>query len=91
MLEAEIIQGRKIGRVEIAEIQALIEANPQWSRWRLSRVLAQRWEWYSASGQLKDMAARTLLLKLHERELIALPERKRPPVVRRPRVEPGLV
>ena len=29
------------------------------------------------------MAARTLLLKLHQRGLIALPERKRPPVVRR--------
>jgi Druantia protein DruA len=82
VLEAEIIQGRKIGRAEIAEIQALIEANPKWSRWRLSWVLAQKWEWYSASGQLKDMAARTLLLKLQERGLITLPERKRPPVVR---------
>ena len=83
MLEAEIVQGRKIGRAEIAQIQALIDANPGWSRWRLSGVLAQRWEWYSASGQLKDMAARTLLLKLHERGLITLPERKRAPVVRR--------
>lgn len=90
MLEAEIIQGRRIGRAEIAEIQALMEANPKWSRWRLSGVLAQRWEWYSASGQLKDMAARTLLLKLHERKLITLPERKRPPVVRRPPVGPDL-
>ena len=84
MLEAEIVQGRKIGRAQIAEIQALIEANPKWSRWRLSGVLAQRWEWYSASGQLKDMAARSLLLKLQERGLITLPERKQPPVVRRP-------
>ena len=82
MLDVEIIQGRRISRVEIAEIQALIEANPLWSRWRLSRVLAQRWQWYAASGVLKDMAARTLLLKLHERELIALPERRRAPVVR---------
>lgn len=86
MLEAEIIQGRKIGRAQIAEIQGLIEANPKWSRWRLSGVLAQRWEWYSASGQLKDMAARSLLLKLQERGLITLPERKRPPVVRRPQL-----
>ena len=36
------------------------------------------------------MAARTLLLKLHERKLIALPERKQPPVVRRPRLGPDL-
>ena len=79
MLEADIVQGRKISRVEIAEIVGLIEANPRWSRWRLSQVLAQRWQWYSASGTLKDMAARTLLLKLHQRELIALPERRRAP------------
>jgi hypothetical protein len=65
VLEAEILQGRKIGYAEIAEIAALIEANPRWSRWRLSQEVAQKWEWYSASGQLKDMAARTLLLKLH--------------------------
>ncbi len=90
MLEAEILQGRKIGGAEIAEIEALLEANPQWSRWRLSQALAEKWDWYSASGQLKDMAARTLLSKLHERKLIALPERKRGPVVRRPRPGPDL-
>ena len=90
MLEADIIQGRKIGGAEITEIQALMEANPQWSRWRLSQALAEKWDWYSASGQLKDMAARTLLSKLHERKLIALPERKRGPVVRRPRPGPDL-
>jgi hypothetical protein len=52
--------------------------------------LAEKWDWYSASGQLKDMAARTLLSKLHERKHIALPERKRGPVVRRPRPGPDL-
>ena len=79
MLEAEIVQGRKISGVEISEITSLIEANPLWSRYRLSRVLAQRWQWYSAAGQLKDMAARSLLQKLHQRDLIALPERRRGP------------
>jgi hypothetical protein len=90
VLEAQILQGRKIGGAEIAEIKALLEANPQWSRWRLSQELAEKWDWYSASGQLKDMAARTLLGKLHERKLIALPERKRAPVVRRPHQGPDL-
>jgi hypothetical protein len=52
--------------------------------------LAQKWQWYSASGQLKDMAARTLLLKLHQRELIALPERRRAPVRRAPQLSPDL-
>lgn len=77
-----MVQGRRIGNLEITEIQALIAGNPRWSRWRLSRVLAQGWQWYAASGQLKDMAARTLLLTLHARGLIALPERRRAPITR---------
>jgi hypothetical protein len=83
MLESELVQGRRIGRVEIAEIRALIEDNPLWTRHRLSGALAGQWQWYAASGQLKDMAAGSLLLKLHERGLITLPPRRRAPV-RRP-------
>ena len=90
MLADQIVQGRKIGGVEIAEIEDLIEANPLWSRWRLSRALAQRWQWYSAIGELKDMAARTLFLKLHRRQLIALPQRRRAPVRRGPWPSPEL-
>jgi hypothetical protein len=90
VLEPETIQGRKIGRSEIAEIHLLIENNPLWSRRRLSQVLAESWQWYAASGQLKDMAARTLLLKLHERGLIVLPERRRAPITRAPRLGPDL-
>jgi len=82
VLEEQIVQGRRIGSQQIAEIQGLIAANPLWSRWRLSVVLAQRWQWYALSGQLKDMAARSLLLKLHERGLIVLPERRRAPLTR---------
>ena len=90
MQEAETIQGRRIGGVEIDEIRGLIEQNPGWHRRRLSEVLAERWHWYAASGQLKDMAARTLLLKLHERGLIVLPERRRAPVTRRSDPGPDL-
>ena len=82
MLEDEIVRGRRIGSLEIGQIRELIEANPLWSRRRLSVVLAQRWQWYATSGQLKDMAARSLMLKLHERGLIALPERRRAPAKR---------
>ena len=90
MLESELVQGRRIGSVEMAEIRALIEKNPLWSRHRLSRALAGQWQWYAASGQLKDMAARSLLLKLHERGLITLPPRRHAPVVRRPAPLPEL-
>jgi hypothetical protein len=88
--ETETIQGRRISGLDIAQIRELIESNPQWSRWRVSRALAQNWQWHAASGQLKDMAARTLLLKLHERGLIRLPERRRTPVARRPDPGPDL-
>ena len=90
MLPPQIIQGRPIGPAELAEIRALLEAHPRWSRWRLSRTLAQRWGWYAASGQLKDMAARTLLLKLHQRQLIQLPERRCCPPRRGPHLNAEL-
>jgi len=87
VLEVQRIQGREVSDADIAEIQGLIAGNPQWSRWRLSVVLAERWRWYAASGQLKDMAARTLLLKLQDRGLIRLPPRRQTPVKRS--VDPG--
>lgn len=77
MFKPGIIQGRHIGDEEIAQVRAILSAHPQWSRWRISRHLAQLWDWRSATGQLKDMAARTLLLKLQERGWIALPVRRR--------------
>jgi hypothetical protein len=82
VLEVQTIQGRPISAADITQIQGLMESNPRWSRTRLSRELAESWQWYAASGQLKDMAARTLLLKLHERGLITLPERRRAPATR---------
>jgi hypothetical protein len=82
MVEVEIVQGRRIGSAEIGEIRALIEGNPRWSRYRVSRALAHQWQWYAASGELKDMAARSLLLKLHERGRITLPPRRRAPATR---------
>ena len=90
MQEAGTVQGRRIGRAEIAEIQTLLAENPRWSRWRLSRVLAQRWQWYAASGQLKDMAARTLLLKLHQRGFLTLPPPRRAPTTRGLEADPDL-
>lgn len=82
------MQGRRIGSQELAQVRALLAAQPEWSRWRLSQELARKWEWRSATGQLKDMAARTLLLKMEQRGWIVLPARKRasPNGMRRKRV-----
>jgi hypothetical protein len=47
--------------------------HPDWHRTALSRHLCQVWDWRDGTGRLKDMAARTLLLKLQARGLIELP------------------
>jgi hypothetical protein len=71
------IQGRPCGSAELGELRTWIGENPGWSRYRLSRELCARWQWVRPNGQMADMAARSLLLKLHERDLITLPPRHR--------------
>ena len=61
-----IIHGRQIGPAELGQVRGLLAAHPDWSRYRLSRELCQVWKWRSPVGQIKDMAARSLLLKLEE-------------------------
>lgn len=74
------LQGRPFGPEELAEVQALTVQNGHWSRYRLSRELAALWNWRTPKGQLKDMAARTLLLKMQEQGWIQLPPiRIKPP------------
>jgi hypothetical protein len=77
-----IIQGRRIGPGEVQAVQRLLVEHPDWSRRRLSRELATAWGWRNGVGQLKDMAARSLLLKLEQRGWIALPPRRTAPVNR---------
>jgi hypothetical protein len=71
------LQGRWIGPQELAQIRGLLAEHPDWTRYRLSRHLATLWDWRNPAGQLKDMAARTLLLKLERRGWIALPACRR--------------
>ena len=77
-----MIQGRPLSPQGLAELRQWVGDHPHWSRWRLSRELATRWEWRNAAGQLKDMAARTLLVKLGQRGLIELPARRQVPTNR---------
>jgi hypothetical protein len=74
-----LLQGRQIGAAELEQIRQFLAEHPHWSRWRLSRELATLWDWRNGVGQLKDMAARTLLLKLEQRGWINLPARRRTP------------
>lgn len=77
MNESSLLQGRDFGAAELEQVRHLLATHPDWSRWRLSRELAERWDWRTPRGQLKDMAARTLLLKLERRGTIALPPCRR--------------
>jgi hypothetical protein len=73
------VQGRLLGPEQVQGLRQLIAEHQEWSRRRLSEELCRRWEWRSAKGQLQDMAARALLLKLHARGLLVLPARRRVP------------
>lgn len=77
MDRCEIIQGRQIGMAELDFIQRLLARNPPFSRYGLSRILCESWDWRDPKGQLKDMAARSLLLKLERRGLVRLPPKRR--------------
>ncbi len=71
-----IIQGRLIGPAEVGLVQRLLAEHPEWHRTRLSQELCAIWDWRNSSGRIKDMAARTLLLKLERRGLVVLPPRQ---------------
>jgi hypothetical protein len=77
-----IVQGRRLDGPELEQLRHWVSGHPGWSRRRLSVDLASRWDWRNAAGQLKDMAARTLLLKLHQRGLLELPPRRQAPTNR---------
>ena len=77
MLSEEItLQGRLLSPQDLELVRSLVADHPDWSRYRLSRHLATLWQWRGLNGQLKDMAARTLLLTLEKRGWIRLPERR---------------
>ena len=76
------LQGRELTTDDIDFIRLLIADNPTWHRRKLSVALAEAWDWRNAKGDLKDMASRTLMLKLHDRGAIELPPRRRPPTKR---------
>jgi hypothetical protein len=78
MNQTQLIQGRLLSPEDIEQIRSLLREHPQWHRTRLSVELCRLWNWIDATGRLKDMACRTLLLKLDRRGLINLPARVGP-------------
>lgn len=84
------VQGRPLQTEDIGYIRQLLQNHPDWSRWKLSRALCEHWNWRNSAGQPKDMASRSLLLKLEERGHIQLPVRRQTPAsrMRQTRVAP---
>jgi hypothetical protein len=67
------VPGRQLAEADLDEIRAMRAEHPEWSRLQLSVALAERWQWRNGVGRLKDMAARTMPLKLQAHGLIQLP------------------
>ncbi len=76
-MEPIFLQGRALSGDDVALVRSLIAQHPDWHRTALSRHLCELWNWRNGAGRLKDMAARTLLLKLQARKLIQLPPPQR--------------
>jgi hypothetical protein len=77
VMDPLLVQGRRINSEDLDWIRQLMVSHPRWGRYHLSLHIAQEWDWCNELGRLKDMAARTLLLKLERRGLIQLPPRQR--------------
>jgi hypothetical protein len=71
-----IVQGRSVSAADVAWMGQWLQAHPSGNRTALSRELCQRWNWRNGAGRLKDMACRSLLLKLQGRGLLTLPPRR---------------
>ncbi len=78
MKEIIRIQGRDLSPADIHYIKEQIAGHPEWHRTRLSQEICAAWNWKDEVGRLKDMASRTMLLKLERRGLLKLPPRRKP-------------
>ena len=73
-------RNRSIRASDVAAIKELIERHHAEGRTKIARRICEAWDWrQTATGHLKDMACRDLLLRLEERGFIQLPPRKRVP------------
>ena len=73
MPESFVCQGRVVQPADIQWLQSWIVDHPSWSRYHLACELCKLWDWSTPTGQIKDFAARSFLLKLMARGLITLP------------------
>jgi hypothetical protein len=68
-----IIQGKQITPEIIEWIKSLMSKHPEWHRSRLSLEICKQWNWNASNARPKDMACRTMLLKLERLGYLKLP------------------
>lgn len=73
MSEEMICQGRPVGASELVWLRGWVEDHRQLSRHQLALELCRQWRWETASGRLKNFAARSFLMKLEQRGFLSLP------------------
>ena len=66
-----------ITQKDIEAINKLITEYYSKGRKYISEELSRYWKWYQPNGNLKDMACREILLKLHRMDIIKLPPSQR--------------
>jgi hypothetical protein len=66
-------RGWAVTEKDIEFIRELIAKNPTASRFLLSKMLCEAWDWKQPNGQLRDMVCRGLMLGLHRAGHIKLP------------------
>lgn len=68
-------RSRELTVSDIAFIKEIIVEHSAKGRTHISQVLCKAWDWVQPNGQLKEYAARDLLLRLEEKGFINLPPR----------------
>jgi len=76
MADVMVIQGRNLSDSDLDWMRNLMVTHPEWGRTRISVELCRQWDWHNQQGRPKDMAARTLLLKLERAGHFRLPRRR---------------
>lgn len=67
------VQGRQVNEAEMLWLKSWIDEHGHWSRKKLAGELCTIWDWRDGRGRLKDLAARSFLLKIEQRGWISLP------------------
>lgn len=85
-------RGRTITAADVAQIRALVTAQPAATRTALARLVCGAWQWRQPNGVLREGACRSLLVQLHRASQIVLPPaRTQPPPPTSRRRSPSLV